>query len=516
MNQPLLEVHRPAQLSSVGELRQLLQRAIQAAVTEQKKHSNILLCLSEAASNVVIHGDANQLTLRFGRNHTGWWLTLDDDGSPWQPNTPPNNDLLERFSLDENGRGIALMSAQSDELNYRPRNQQHGNQLTLKWRATPTESRPTILVVEDDPSLRRLYRAYLSDSFQIIEAESGQQALERIAQENIELILSDIHMPDMNGLGLRTQLEQQPQSRLIPFVFLTASSNQQTQQRASELGIDDYLLKPVEKKKLLQTIQRVLSRNQQISRQLTERIDQRISASLAPKLPNQAHGWQLAVAHRNTGVGGGDFLLYKQYDEQLLLTLSDIMGHDDSAKFFSYAYAGYLRGLMHSMQNNAPEQLLTALSDSAFEDDLLSQITLTCCCATLSQGGEITFASAGHPAPLFISAEGVEPLPVGGMMPGLMPAAHYQPLTKKLQPGERIALYTDGLFDSASSESDREQLEAKIKECLHNSCKQPLQQALDQVMALFDQIASTSPKDDALLILLEPQPSFANCKAHCE
>ena len=365
-----------------------------------------------------------------------------------------------------------------------------------------------LLLTEDNPVNQLLTKSMLANFGYLVDlASNGLEALYKLSHNDYALVLMDCMMPEMDGLGLRKQLEQQPQSRLIPFVFLTASDDQKTLQHASELGIDDYLLKPVKKTKLLQTIQRVLSRNQQITQQLTERIDQRISASLAPKLPSQAHGWRLAIAHRNTGVGGGDFLLHKQSDDQLLLSLNDIMGHDDSAKFFAYAYAGYLRGLMHSIQNNAPQQLLMALSDSAFEDDLLSQITLTCCCASLRQEGEITLASAGHPAPLLINAAGIEPLPVGGIMPGLMPATRYQAYHRKLHEGERIALYTDGLFDSAADEAGREQLESEIKRCLHNSLHLPLEQALQQVMTRFDQLASSPPKDDALLLLMEVTPS---------
>ena len=507
MDYPLLETQHPATLEAIRELRQLLQRAIEATVSSPALHNKMLLCLSEAANNVVLHGDAQQLTVRFGKDNLGWWLSLLDDGSPWQPEaeaiTP--HELLDHFSLDECGRGMALIHSHCDDVAYQPANQHQANCLTLKWPSNKLTLKPTLLIVEDDPSLRRLYQIYLSSDFHVIEAEGGEQALACVESENIALILSDIHMPEMNGLGLREHLASRPQSRLIPFVFLTASEDPQTQQLASELGIDDYLIKPVEKAKLIQTIQRVLSRNRQITQQLTERIDQRISASLAPKSPEQAHGWQLAVAHRNTGVGGGDFLLHKQTEDQLLLTLSDIMGHDDSAKFFAYAYAGYLRGLMQSHQSNTPQQLLTALSNSAFEDDLLSQITLTCCCTSLHKDREITLASAGHPAPLLINENGVEALAVSGMMPGLMPATHYQPLSITLAAGERIALYTDGLFDSAPSESAREQLEIEIKQALHQSRQQPLAQALHHTMSLFDQIACSPPKDDALLMLLEPK-----------
>ena len=153
---------------------------------------------------------------------------------------------------------------------------------------------------------------------------------------------------------------------------------------------------------------------------------------------------------------------------------------------------------------DSPARLLEILSESALEDELLSQIALTCCAVTLSQGGKVTLASAGHPPPLRIGAKGAEALPVGGMLPGLLPSATYQPLSIRLAPGERIALYTDGLFESASDETGRRELEAHVIKTLTDSLDQPLDQSLEQAMLVFDQIAGIPPNDDALLVVMEP------------
>jgi len=298
-----------------------------------------------------------------------------------------------------------------------------------------------------------------------------------------------------------------PHSALTPFIFLTGNDNQKLQSDATNLGIDDYLVKPASKIQLINTIHRVLSRSQQIYQQLTDKINQSITASLHPKLPNVAHNWRLCVAKRHTGIGGGDLLLYHNATSHIKLVLIDIMGHDDNAKFFAHAYGGYLRGLMQSSESNiTPSGLLERLSNSALEDELFSQITLTCCAIDLFDNGKLTLASAAHPPPLHITqAGGVNPLSIGGMLPGLVPNTNYESQSLQLSMGERLAIFTDGLFDSATDNSTRNKLEKRVTTTLADTLGLPIEEALVKVMNIFDELTSKQPKDDALLILVEPK-----------
>ena len=70
---------------------------------------------------------------------------------------------------------------------------------------------------------------------------------------------------------------------------------------------------------------------------------------------------------RHTGRGGGDLLLHQSGNDRFQLMLADIMGHDDSAKFFAHAYGGYLRSMMHAIgTDDDPAQLLEQLSNFCF------------------------------------------------------------------------------------------------------------------------------------------------------
>ncbi|MCP3870949.1 MAG: SpoIIE family protein phosphatase [Gammaproteobacteria bacterium] len=507
MNRLLLETAAPSSLEKTRELRHLLDQVTETCVPHTNIRRRMLLCLSEAATNLVMHGEprASRIIVRFGQNSSGWWLEILDDANPWDPTGQEQSDMLSSFEDTEHGRGIGLLQTQCDQMEYWPGDGTQPNRLRLVWTAPKKNRLPAVLVVEDDNALRRLYAAYLSDDFDVHTASNGQEALQQLKNGGVDLVLSDIRMPQMSGFSLREHLNGEQNTELIPFIFLTAADDAQLYQRASSLGIDDYLVKPVDKMKLMHTISRVLERSRQIYHQLTDRVNGHITSALAPRLPDASHGWRLRVAHRHTGIGGGDLLLHKSRKQQMMLVLLDIMGHDDSAKFFAYAYGGFLSGLMHSTNaEDAPGRLLERLSESALQDNLLSQVTLTCCTAILSPDGGLTLASAGHPPPLRITRTHVESLPVGGVLPGLLPAVRYQPETLKVAPGERIALYTDGLFESATDENARRLLEERITGALMDTLDCPLDQSLEAAMGLFDELAGTPPKDDAMLLLIEP------------
>lgn len=506
MNRLLIETQQSAGLKQIRGLRHLLDKVTSNSVPHEQIRQKIRLCTSEITTNLVQHGSTANISLRFGLNKSGWWLEILDDGIAWDPTNEQKTALPNQtFSTDENGRGLALIQHQCDDIKYYPRNQQQHNRLRLLWKQPHQIKQTRILIVEDDHSLLRLYSAYLNQHFHIEVAANGFEAMDKINRGDIDLIISDIRMPHMNGLSLREHLNDNKQTRLIPFIFITSYDDRQIQNSATALGIDDYLVKPIYKEKLLQTISRVLERTRQVYQQLTDRIDQNISNALIPNLPKSSHGWRFCIANRHTGIGGGDLLLHKNHDNHLTLVLVDIMGHDDSAKFFSYAYGGYLRGLMHTIApKQFPSQLLEHLSESALQDKLLSQVTLTACTATLSNTGQLTLASAGHPPPLHITRQGAVTLPIGGILPGLIPATRYQSKTVSVTVGERIALYTDGLFESAADITSRQQLEHKISTQLANTLNEPIEQSLAQTMKLFDKLAGSPPRDDALLLLMEP------------
>lgn len=139
----------------------------------------------------------------------------------------------------------------------------------------------TILVVDDQPDLVRLIALALETSgYQVCTASDGLEALAILQAQPVDMILADIAMPRMNGYQLYQRVRENPQWVPIPFVFLTARALDSDIRYGKELGVDDYLLKPVQPEDLLAAVQGRLRRAQQLAR---------VSAQPAFAASNQFH-----------------------------------------------------------------------------------------------------------------------------------------------------------------------------------------------------------------------------------
>jgi DNA-binding response OmpR family regulator len=103
---------------------------------------------------------------------------------------------------------------------------------------------PRILLVEDDTALSHLYQLRLErDGFEVRQCTNGEAALQAAKDFKPHLILLDLMMPHLNGFDVLDILRNTPETRNIKIVVLSALSTQADQQRALDLGADDYLIK---------------------------------------------------------------------------------------------------------------------------------------------------------------------------------------------------------------------------------------------------------------------------------
>lgn len=114
--------------------------------------------------------------------------------------------------------------------------------------------KPVILCVDDEPGVVSLLRDFLNKVYAVVTAESGAQALQAVRQAKPDVILLDIMMPDMDGYAVCTRLQEDAGTAQIPVIFVTALGGEQDKARALASGGVDYLVKPVEKQALLDTI----------------------------------------------------------------------------------------------------------------------------------------------------------------------------------------------------------------------------------------------------------------------
>ncbi len=117
-----------------------------------------------------------------------------------------------------------------------------------------------ILAVDDDPFIRKMLQKVLTEAqYDVVLATDGEEALEKVYRERPDLIISDVVMPNMDGLSLVKKLKSQLQTSIIPVILLTSKDEVESEVEGLEAGADDYIPKPIVANLLLARINRVLS-----------------------------------------------------------------------------------------------------------------------------------------------------------------------------------------------------------------------------------------------------------------
>lgn len=122
-------------------------------------------------------------------------------------------------------------------------------------------STKTILIADDSATMRAMVVATVEalGDYQIVEASSGFEALRLLPRDHIDLILTDINMPDINGLELISYLRNNPNYKNIPVFIISTEGSSKDIEKGKQLGADEYLVKPFSPDTLQQLIKRYLS-----------------------------------------------------------------------------------------------------------------------------------------------------------------------------------------------------------------------------------------------------------------
>lgn len=113
-------------------------------------------------------------------------------------------------------------------------------------------SRKKIMIVDDEPHIIELVKVCLEDTeYDVIEAVDGEEALQKIKESQPDLILLDIMLPKMDGYEVCRILKEDPETKSIPVVMLTAKGQEEDRNRGLECGVDAYMTKPFSPLKLL-------------------------------------------------------------------------------------------------------------------------------------------------------------------------------------------------------------------------------------------------------------------------
>ncbi|MDZ4698898.1 MAG: SpoIIE family protein phosphatase [Rhodothermales bacterium] len=309
----------------------------------------------------------------------------------------------------------------------------------------------SILVVEDEEILRRLLEFRLSKLYKVRTADNGVDALAKLAEHTPDLIISDIMMPKMDGFQLQQHLQEQPATRAIPFIFLTAKADDSSRLKGLRMGIDDYITKPFDLDQLLSRIDRLLERTRLFQTQLGARIGMDFSNKLMPKRLPEVGGYAMSFFNRPREHGGGDLFDWTEASPGVyFFTIGDVMGKGLQAKFYAFSFLSYIRGTLYSMlkTTQSPADLIRRVNQIIMEDEMMDDTFASLLLMRWEPAkNQITYTNAGHCRPVLVAPDRTEVISESDVILGLDKYAEFTDTTIELPAGASIVTYTDGLLE---------------------------------------------------------------------
>ncbi len=117
----------------------------------------------------------------------------------------------------------------------------------------------TVMIVDDSASMRQLVGfALKSAGYEVVSAVHGKDALDKVNGTKVEMVVTDLNMPEMDGIELIKQLRAKPASKFTPIVMLTTESQDAKKQEGKQAGASGWIVKPFKPEQLIETIQRFI------------------------------------------------------------------------------------------------------------------------------------------------------------------------------------------------------------------------------------------------------------------
>jgi serine phosphatase RsbU (regulator of sigma subunit) len=337
--------------------------------------------------------------------------------------------------------------------------------------ANPPSETGRLLVVDDNEMNRDLLSRRLRQQGHTVSvAENGRQALEKIAAEELDLVMLDIMMPELDGYQVLEKLRTDGTLERLPVIMISAVTEIESVVRCIEMGATDYLPKPFNtvllkarvgatlEKKRLRDKERLWAKS--MERELE--IGRQIQRSFLPDELPQPAGWEVAARFEPARQVAGDF-----YDAFPLaggarvgLVLADVCDKGVGAALFMALFRSLVRAFSERAYGTPPSGadddaariLSTVLSTNDYIAKTHGRSNMF---ATLFLGvldpadGALTWINAGHEAPVVFGAGGVSArlTPTGPAL-GMMPDMKFEARRTTLAPGETLFAFTDGVSEA--------------------------------------------------------------------
>jgi len=371
-----------------------------------------------------------------------------------------------------------------------------------------------ILIVDDTPANLRLLSQVLSErGYGVRAVTSGSRALESIEVTQPSIILLDIRMPEMNGYEVCERLKQDPRTRDIPIIFISALNEIEDKIHGFSIGCVDYVTKPFQFEEVLARIEthlalrrlqkQLLDANKRFEQELT--LAGNLQASFFPKKPPHIPGWQLAVTLKPARETSGDFYdVYMLPNRQLAVLVADVVDKGAAAALYMALSWTLIRTYALEYPDR-PEVVLSSANRRMISDTDATRFVSVFFGNLNPATGKFTYCNAGHNPPILfnrVDGESINRLAKTGLILGIIEDETWKQGMVDLRPGDIVVHYTDGVTEAQNMEGNLYGADRLIQ-CVQANLDlsaEAIQEAILKDIYTF--IGHASQLDDIALVVL--------------
>ncbi len=377
-----------------------------------------------------------------------------------------------------------------------------------------------ILVVDDEPDLevmirQRFRKQIREDEIRFEFAQNGVQALNKLDQDpGISVILSDINMPEMDGLTLLEKVGERNNPG-IKAVIISAYGDMENIRTAMNRGAFDFLTKPINFADLDVTVQKTMQQLEIIHHALKARDElvavqrdlstaTRIQQSLLPKMfppfPNTPEVDVYAEMLTAKEVGGDFYDFYFIDEDRLAFAIGDVSGKGIPAAIYMAVSRTLLKAIAFQLVN--PGEVLRKLNAMLIaESDTPTFVTVFYAVMNI-RTGEVQFANGGHNLPYHVRPTGeILQLPMAdGMLLGKFPHIDFETKKLHLMKGDTLFIYTDGVSEAMDPEMNMYE-ESRLEAYLRTTAGCALQEIVKGSIADLKKHTKDAPQSDDITVL---------------
>jgi sigma-B regulation protein RsbU (phosphoserine phosphatase) len=373
-----------------------------------------------------------------------------------------------------------------------------------------------ILVVDDEPDveplvLQRMRRDIRSRKYEFVFAHNGVEAVELLNKdEDIDMVISDINMPQMDGLTLLEQISEiNPNIRSI---IVSAYGDMKNIRTAMNRGAFDFVTKPLDFGDLRVTIERTLrhmeewrealsSRDKLVALQNELDVASGIQQSILPTVFPSRDDYQIYASMEPARNVGGDFFdVVRLEGGRVGLAIADVSDKGVPAALFMMSSRTWMKGA--AISSPEPGTVLGEVNALLHEDNETQMFVTVLYAVYDPETGEFTYASGGHDAPLLVHPDGSsELLPLtGGIALGIVSDLAYGQNSVVLDHGDTLVLYTDGVTEAMNGEGEQFGIE-RLRKVFSDRAPKDANEAAHKVFEAVNTFADGAAQSDDITCL---------------